>query len=358
MSNTAKDIITPVQAGVFRTIFLYVGQGDATLHVIPDGTSYRYVLVDTNKDEKAGGIDIAKMLNDLLDDGLDVFINTHPHKDHLNGISEIHKQTPIGEVWHSGHVPGKDDDTAYQEMRDVIKSIGGKNEYFLFGTNSPNKIRENKEQEEGIIKKLGDIDYIVLSPAQYVAEDVDDEDADGRRKKIHERCGVIKFYYGNPTTNILITGDSDKKAWKEHITDYHKEKLPSEMLRSSHHGSRSFFKEDSDDNDIYEKHIENISPSYIVVSAPKKSESRHKHPHDDAMKLYEKHLKEKDNLLHLGKNRECVIMDILSDGTSDVRLDKDLVKVYGFESGKSNSNGSGPAIITTTTIDRKPSGNN
>ena len=330
MSNTAKDIITPVDSGIFRTIFLYVGQGDATLHIVPDGTGYKYVLIDTNKDEGAGGIDMEKILSDLLDNGLDVFINTHPHKDHLNGVSKIHDHTSISEVWHSGHVPGKDNDEAYQEMRKVIEDIGEENEYFLFGTNSKNKIRESKDQTEGVTKKLGDVDYVVLSPAEYVAEDVDNENAKTRYNRIHERCGVIKFSYGNPVVNILITGDSDKKAWKEHITEYHQKKLPSEILRSSHHGSRSFFKDGKDDEDVYEAHIEKINPSHIVVSAPKQSESSHDHPHDDAIKLYKKYLQDEDNLYHLGENRECVIVDIYSDGNYDVKLDKELVKEYGF----------------------------
>ena len=362
MSNTAKDILIPSSTSTFRITFLYVGQGDCTLLTIPDNGAFKYVLIDTNRDKEAGGIDIKKMLSDLLDDGLDVFINTHPHKDHLVGIKEIHDSTPIGEVWHSGHVPGKDHDEAYQEMKEVIKDIGDENEYFLFGTNSENKVRKSKEDSSGVTKKLGDIDYIVLSPAKYVTDDVDNEDADTRYKRIHERCGVIKYYYGDPTpVNVMVTGDSDKTAWKEHITEYHKEKLPSEVLRSSHHGSRSFFKDSKDDEDVYEDHIEEISPSHIVVSAPKKSESKHDHPHDDAIELYKNHLDDEDNLYHLGKNRESVIVDIYSDGTYDVKFDKDLVEKYGFgddDGGNSGNLASGPAIIggSTTVLDRKPSG--
>ena len=37
MGNKAQDIIIPKEKHVFRTVFLYVGQGDATLLVIPEG---------------------------------------------------------------------------------------------------------------------------------------------------------------------------------------------------------------------------------------------------------------------------------------------------------------------------------
>ncbi len=359
MSNTAKDILIPSKPGVLRITSLYVGQGDCTLLVVPNGSQYDYVLVDTNNDESAGGIDVEKLLKDLLEDNLGYFINTHPHSDHLKGIKVIHDSTPISEIWHSGHVPGKDDRDAYDDMQTVIKDIGADNEYFLYGSNDENKIRSDKDSD-GIIRKIGDIDYIVISPAEYVADDVDGENAKARRARIHERCGVIKFSYGSPVpSHFLITGDSDKKAWEEHITEYHKDKLPSEVLRSSHHGSRTFFKKDKDDAEIYEDHIENISPTWVIVSAPKQSESTHDHPHDDAMKLYKKHLVDQDNLLHLGKNRESVIVDIYSDGGCDVRTDKELVKEYGFGKKSSGSSNSGPFIgASTTRIDRKPSGNN
>jgi len=50
-----SDIFNP-QAGTFRTIFLYVGQGDATLMIIPDGNTHKYILIDSNKDEKTMGL--------------------------------------------------------------------------------------------------------------------------------------------------------------------------------------------------------------------------------------------------------------------------------------------------------------
>ncbi len=50
-------------------------------------------------------------------------------------------------------------------------------------------------------------------------------------------------------TRILFTGDADRTAWEDHITDHHKDRLPSKILNASHHGSRTFFKHDKDDED-------------------------------------------------------------------------------------------------------------
>ncbi len=357
MSNTAKDILIP-NTGVFRTVFLYVGQGEATLFIIPKGDSFFYVLMDTNNDVENGGVDMKRLLKDLIESEDLIFINSHPHSDHLKGIKAIHEEIGFKEVWHSGHKPGKDHDEAYQEMQDVIKDIGNKNEYLLFGSNDKNKIRKSDKETE-VEKKLGDIDFMVLSPAKYVQDDVDNENAQGRYRRIHERCAVMKFFYGEDERGILMTGDSDKNAWKEHITDYHKKKLPCWVLNASHHGSRTFFKNDEDDKDIYRGHIETIGPDHIVISAPKQSESKHGHPHDDALDLYKEYLDE-ENIYHIGENRECIIVDITSEGVKEIKFDQELVSEYGFESGDDGGGKTEGASAfvgsRTTRIDRKPMG--
>ncbi len=160
----------------------------------------------------------------------------------------------------------------------------------------------------------------------------------------------------------MFTGDSDKKAWKDHITDYHKDNLPSYVLSASHHGSRTFFKDTEEDKDVYETHVEYIKPTYVIISAPKQKDSPHGHPHNDAMDLYKKHLEE-DNIIHLGANVESVIVDIDSDGTIDVRFDKDLIEAYGKgndddddSGGNKNSLGTIAIGAQTSRIDQKPMG--
>lgn len=360
MANRAQDILIP-DTGVLRVTFLYVGQGEATLLTIPDGETFIYSLIDINNDKTNGGIDLSKLLKDLLDENDELtFINTHPHNDHLRGIKGIHEEITISEIWHSGHKPGSDHNDAYQEMKDVINDIGTENEFVLFGTNDSNKIREADKETE-VEKKLGDIDYVVLSPAEYVQEDVDDEDADERYARIHERCAVIKLSYGGENAkHILITGDSDKKAWKEHITEYHKNKLPSDVLSASHHGSRTFFKTNEDDEEEYEEHINEISPDHLIISSPKQSESPHDHPHEDAIELYAKYVDD-DHRYHLGENRECVIVDISSDGNIEIQFDQELVEEYGFDSDDDNggSENKTSAVFPgtrTSRIDNQPMG--
>jgi competence protein ComEC len=354
MANVAKEVIIPAEPNIFRTVFLYVGQGDSTLLVVPDGKIYKYVLIDSNYDDSSGGIDLVKLLKDLFkgeDKKLDVYINTHPHKDHLAKVKEIYEQIGIAQLWHSGHKPGGEHKETYKDLEFVIKKLGEKNVFRLRGSRE-----ENKLDDEAV--KLGDLNYNVLAPADYVSDDIEDEKPEDRYKRIHEQCGVLRFRYGEDEKQILITGDADYNAWQKHITDYHADRLPSIVLSAAHHGSNSFFWKDSTEEEPYKKHLEEITPTYIAVSAPKKGESRHGHPDKEAMDLYKKEVGAREGaVFHLGGKRECIIVDISSDGGINVYPDDELVKEYG-KKGNGEGNGGKRIVIPppVTRIDRKPMG--
>lgn len=357
MSNTAKDIIVPQEPHLFRIVFLYAGQGDSTLLVIPDGEKYQYALVDSNNDEKAGGINITKLLKDLLnEDGkkLDLYINTHPHKDHIAKVKEIYDEIGINELWHSGHKPGGDHKEAYEDLDYVIKKLGKEYVFCLKGSTEDNKLDDQ-------LKKLGDINYNVLAPAEYISDEIEGEDPDDRYRRIHEQCGVIRFKYGSDEKRVLITGDADYVAWKDHIADYHKDRLPSIVLSAAHHGSNSFFWKDSTaEGAPYKDHIDSINPTYVVVSAPKSKESKHNHPDKKAMDIYKAEVGKDGNVFHLGENRECIFIDISEKGHINIYPDDELVDVYG---NKDNDDDNGGDINNfniipppVTKIDKKPMG--
>jgi competence protein ComEC len=358
--TVAERIIKPTVPGIFRTVFLYTGQGESTLLVIPtENSEYIYVLVDSDLDKEPNEIDLVKMFKDLFknEGQLSVFINTHPHNDHFGGIKEVYDEIGFQEVWHSNHKPGKDHKEKFKEFTYVLKQVGKENEYFFKGTNDINKIRNSKDNP--VEKKLGLVSFHVISPAEYLCDEIDDEGAEERDRRIHEHCGVIKFTYGNEAKSVLFTGDSDKTAWKEHITEYHKDNLPSFVLSASHHGSRSFFKNSEEDEDIYEDHIKKIQPAYLVVSAPKQKDSPYGHPHDDAMDLYKQYLDD-ESIFHLGKNGISVIVDIDSSGTPDIKLDTELIETYGKGNNNDGSDDDKAKNIyigaQTSRLDNKPMG--
>ncbi len=310
-----ESILFP-PSGTFRVIFFYVGQGESTLLIIPDGVTHNYVLVDSNIDEENGGKEVKELLERIDKDNI-VFINTHPHNDHIKGLKEI--KSKIKEVWHSGHIPSKEHEDTYKELEKAMEKVGNSNIFYLRGSRDNNTLHTDHEEVSKVIRKIGDVDFQVFAPAEYVSNEIQGETPKQRDARIHEQCGVIKFTYKDKS--ILLTGDSDKVAWKEYIANYYKDKLKSDILSASHHGSHSFFREEGDENeDVYEDHMSLIDPDYLIISAPKREKSQHGHPHEDALEIYRKYVGG-DNIFHLGKDEKSVVADIDTGGGLSIYME-------------------------------------
>jgi beta-lactamase superfamily II metal-dependent hydrolase len=351
MANVARELIWPTDPNILvRAVFLYVGQGSSTIILVADGSTYKPLLVDINLDESCGGIDVPPLIKDLVGNvGLDIFVNSHPHDDHLRGVKQLSEAVKISEVWHSGHIPGRQNEAAYKELQEVIgkvKSAGGRDEE-LCGSRSA--------------RAIGEAQCYVLAPAQHVKDSIEDETDEVRRRRIHEQCTVLKF--GSGDTWVMLPGDADRDAWEKHITKYHKERLNAAVLAGIHHGSRTFFY--YDDGDVpYKEALKAINPDYVILSAPKRQESKHDHPHPRAVEFYAEQVG-KENVLHTGANRYCFICDIFRDGTYGLKDDKgELAEAYPIDDDKGEPSNSGrmwtgpiaAASVVATRVDRRPMG--
>ncbi len=306
--NKARDLLWPTDTGILvRFVFLNVGQGSSTIVLVRSADTYKVILVDINLDSENEGIDVPALIADLLDgDSLEVFVNTHPHMDHLRGISELAQKVEINEVWHSGHKPGKKHGDAYKDLCNLIEKVtkDGGREVKLLGSRDQNSIF--------------DAHYYVLAPAEYVCDEIEGEDPEARSRRIHEQCAVLRFGLGDNWG--LLPGDADRDAFEKRITDYHKDRLSSVVLAAAHHGSRTFFRYEETDNP-YLKGLDTIAPKHVVISAPRQDESKHNHPHDDAVKFYEDKVGS-ENVYHTGSERHSYTFDIRDDGTeSDIISD-------------------------------------
>jgi len=321
--SKARDLLWPTDPKILvRFVFLYVGQGSSTIVLIRDKDSYKSLLIDINLDSKNGGVNVPELISDLLDgETLDVFVNTHPHNDHLRGIVELSDKVEIDEIWHSNHKPSRKHDEGYDNLQKVIKKA------------TRQVILKGSKEEQ----MLGEASYYVLSPAEYVSDEIEIKDPDERDRRIHEQCAVLKF--GTARTWAMLPGDADRDAFEKHITEYHKERLVSVLLAASHHGSRTFFQYDEED-DPYLEARNAIDPSYVIISAPKQSESEWDHPHDDAIKLYKDKVGE-ENVHHTGAERRCYIFDIYDDEkSSEVNHDSgELMKAYKISGGDGGGDG-------------------
>ncbi len=304
-----------------------MGQSTSTVVIVADGDTYKVLLVDINLDTERGGIDVPTLIGDLLD-GEDLFalVNSHPHNDHLRGVAELSEKVNILEVWHSGHKPSKKYGEAYEKLQEVIKKVTDANgkEIILERTDAPTE--------------LGDAQYHVLSPSEWLTNDVNDEQADERYARIHEQCAVLKF--GKDMVWAMLPGDADRNAFEKHITERYGKEMPSQALDASHHGSRSYFR-DNEDDEPYMEALNKTDPEYVVISAPTQEESPHDHPHDDAVGFYNDKVGE-DNVLHTGENRCSFIFDVYRDGSYSKVADDDgeLAAEYGLEPQDDGANDS------------------
>ena len=77
--NVARRILWPGSNVLLRIAFLYVGQGASALLFAGDGEKFKVLLVDINMGRKNGGIDVPRLVKDVLgEQSLTAFVNTPP----------------------------------------------------------------------------------------------------------------------------------------------------------------------------------------------------------------------------------------------------------------------------------------
>lgn len=327
-----SDVAGTLAADAMRVVFLFVGQGESTLFLVPDGSGgHRSLLVDCNRSEGLKGIDVAAFLVDTLgkDKPLHAFANTHPHNDHLCGLAEIASAVTINSVWHSGHKPSRAHEEVYGQLKKIIDGLPADQVRQLLGSRTS--------------FLFGFAEVHVVSPAQYVCDDIAGETGEARDRRIHEHCAVFRVSYQG--RRVLITGDSDKTAWKEHITEYHGKpddnRIEADVLSAPHHGSDTFFRDSAEDAEPYFTHLERIAPKNIVISAPDRKDSPHGHPDAFAWKKYEERVGA-DGIKHMSSNRNSFILDVHGDGTFELFSDRgELASRFGLGDGDGGAGGGG-----------------
>ena len=199
------------------THFIDVGQGDCILIQVND----KNLLIDSGTSDSKKKV--IKYLKNNNIKKLDYVVATHPHDDHIGGMSSIIKSFKIGDFY----APKATSST--EAFEDMIRALKGKN--LKINVTKPN-----------ISLDLGpNTTCIILSPNKTSYKDTN-----------NYSC-TIKVTY--KASSYLFTGDIENLAEQELLDNGYD--LKSQVLKIAHHGSNS---------STSEAFLNKVSPKIAVIS--------------------------------------------------------------------------------------------
>jgi len=254
-----KEMIASSNPDEIGIVYLNAGQGDATIVRLPNG---KIMVIDCNTDESPENI--VQYLKKAGITKIDYLVITHPHSDHMSGTKEIADNFEVGEVWTADYTRHKSEESpeSYEKYKETY--VAGLKKMEREGT----EIKTPSAKTDPIVKD-GKLEIRILGPSKSVQGDNED---------IHEESLVLQIKFGK--TSFVFTGDTSNEQ-QDRIAEYYPVK-DTTIWHASHHGSTSGANEDV---------MKKVKPQYTVI--PVGEDNPHQHPHDDALKIYERTTKKK-----------------------------------------------------------------
>ncbi len=225
--------------GQLKVVFLDVGQGDAALIMAPNGKN---ILVDA-----AGGgyngFDVGRdklvpALHRLGIRKIDLFINSHPDRDHLDGIFAVAEVIPVKEAV-LPRLSGRDN-LEYQQFLGLLKQ---------------RNISYSHLSQGDVIKISPAISMEVLSPPVLIPDDWE----------VNDQSLVILLQYKEE--RVIFTGDIQQKAIG-YLTAGESD-IEADLIKVPHHGSAGSFTAE-----FYEE----VDPDFAVISVGRNNSFGHPSP--------------------------------------------------------------------------------
>jgi competence protein ComEC len=177
--------------------FINVGQGDSILLITPSGLT---MLIDGGSNSTG----VVAYLQKMGVRKIDLMVATHPHEDHIGGLTQVLEAMPVARVVTNGEAYTT---SAYEHFLDAILNSGA----------------EYSEAHRGDTISLGELTFSVLNPGGAQGDDP------------NENSLVLRLVYGH--TTFLFMGDagvvSETSMMGAGLI------LKSDILKVGHHGSCS-----------------------------------------------------------------------------------------------------------------------
>lgn len=231
-----------VSEGLLTAEFLDVDQADCGLFYLPDG---KILLVDAG--DRGDGEEIVAYLTGKDIEKIDYLVATHPHADHIGGMSDIVDSFEIGKIF-APKVAENDVPTSktYEEFLTSVQNKGMKLNTAKPGT-------------------------ILFEGQDYKAECFAPNSAD--YNNLNDYSITLKLSFG--IHSFLLTGDAEALSESEMLSAGFN--LDSDVLKVGHHGS---------DSSSSLEFLNAVSPKYAVISCGEGND--YGHPHSETLEKFEK----------------------------------------------------------------------
>ena len=223
---------------MLSVLVIDVGQADSILVTMSTG---EVMLIDAGEASSTGAI--FEELNERGIDRIDVLVATHPHADHIGGMSDVIAHYDIGMIYMPDMTSSS---KTYEKLLNAIDQ----------------RDIPVTEAYAGERFSLGAAQCTIVSPGK-------DDDIDANNESV-----VIFLDYLD--TECLFTGDMEEKAEDEVLADGYD--IDADILKVAHHGSST---------GTNEEFLEAVSPDYVVISCGEGNP--YGHPHEQTLDLFETH---------------------------------------------------------------------
>ena len=217
--------------GTLEIAILDVGQGDSIYFILPNGES---MLIDAGEFSESRSI--IQSIKDNNDKGvIEYIIATHPHEDHIGGMSEVIKTFTVKNIW----MPKKSHTTqTFENLLDTIAEKG---------------LKINEAKAGKTIFDFGNLKAEFVAPNGSEYSDLNNYSA------------VVRLTYND--RHFLFMGDAESESESDILRSGYD--ISADVIKIGHHGSSS---------SSTKSFMQKVKPKYAVISCGKGNQ--YKHPTD------------------------------------------------------------------------------